>query len=91
MHTSVETEIEASPDAGCTHLTLVFEGRPVMLAARLLMPLGLLACGTLERQLASDLERKAERASISLNRSRPQNGGPAAHHVALRCSCMTFL
>ncbi len=47
-----------------TRVTLAFEGRPVTLAARLLMPLGLLFRGTVRRQLASDLAdlgREAER------------------------------
>jgi hypothetical protein len=47
-----------------TRVTLAFEGRPVTLAARLLMPLGLLFADTVRRQLASDLAdlgREAER------------------------------
>jgi uncharacterized protein YndB with AHSA1/START domain len=47
-----------------TRVTLAFEGRPVTLGARLLMPLGLLFAGTVRRQLRSDLAdlgREAER------------------------------
>jgi carbon monoxide dehydrogenase subunit G len=54
----------AAEGAGGTRLTVAFEGRPVTLAARLLMPLGLLFRGAVRRQLASDLadlERDARR------------------------------
>ena len=47
-----------------TRVTLAFEGRPITLEARLLMPLGLLFAGTVRRLLASDLAdlgREAER------------------------------
>lgn len=47
-----------------TRVTLDFEGRPVTLAARLFIPLGLLFLGSMKRQLATDLadlKREAER------------------------------
>ena len=47
-----------------TRLTLIFEGRPVSLAARLFAPLGWMFMGTVKRQLTSDLadlKREAER------------------------------
>lgn len=47
-----------------TRVALDFEGRPVTLAARLFMPLGLLFLGSMKRQPATDLadlKREAER------------------------------
>jgi uncharacterized membrane protein len=47
-----------------TRVELVFEGRPVTLAARLFMPLGLLFMGSVRRQLEADLadlKRETER------------------------------
>jgi len=52
------------PAGAHTRLRLVFEGRPVTLVARLLMPLGLLFRGAVKHQLAADLadlKREAER------------------------------
>jgi len=40
---------------GGTKLTLSFEGKPVTLFARLMMPLGLLLAGAVRRQLEADL------------------------------------
>jgi len=50
-----------------TRMTLVFEGRPLTLLARVLTPLGLLLQGAVKRQLASDLadlKREAERRAM---------------------------
>ena len=44
-----------APEARGTRTTLVFEGRPATLLARLFTPLGWLFLGTLKRQLEGDL------------------------------------
>jgi hypothetical protein len=43
------------PEAAGTRTTLIFEGRPATVLARLFAPLGWLFLGTLKRQLESDL------------------------------------
>lgn len=62
--TAYRVEHTFSPEAGGTRIALKFEGRPVSLLARLLMPLGLLFKGSVKRQLQADLAdlaREAER------------------------------
>lgn len=63
----VEHRFEA--EGAATRLVLVFEGRPVTLAARLLMPLGLLFRGSVRRQLEGDL------ADLAREAGRRQRGG----------------
>lgn len=53
--TAYRAERLFAPEAAGTRATLVFEGRPATLLARLFAPLGRLFLGTLERQLESDL------------------------------------
>jgi carbon monoxide dehydrogenase subunit G len=62
--TAYRAEHSLAPEGVGTRLTLTFEGRPVTLLARLLVPIGLLFMGTVKRQLESDLadlKREAER------------------------------
>ena len=53
-------------DGGGTRMTVLFEGRPMTLLARLLTPLALLVIGSVRREIAADLAglaREAERRS----------------------------
>ena len=62
--TAYRAENLFAPEGAGTRMTLVFEGRPATLLARLFAPLGWLFLGTLKRQLESDLadlKREAER------------------------------
>lgn len=44
------------PEAGGTRVTMVFEGRPIGLMAKLMMPLGALLCGSLKKMIARDMD-----------------------------------
>ena len=62
--TAFRAEHLFAPEAAGTRTTLVFEGQPATLLARLFTPLGWLFLGTLKRQLEldlADLKREAER------------------------------
>ena len=62
--TAFRAEHLFAPEAAGTRTTLVFEGQPATLLARLFAPLGWLFLGTLKRQLEldlADLKREAER------------------------------
>jgi carbon monoxide dehydrogenase subunit G len=62
--TAYRAEHLFAPEAAGTRMTLVFEGRPSTLLARLFAPVGWLFLGTLKRQLErdlADLKREAER------------------------------
>ena len=62
--TAYRAEHVLEAEGAGARLTLMFEGRPVSLAARLFAPLGWMFMGTVKRQLASDLadlKREAER------------------------------
>ena len=62
--TAYRAEHRFAPEGAGTRMTLVFEGRPATLLARLFAPLGRLFMGSLQRQLEADLadlKREAER------------------------------
>jgi hypothetical protein len=62
--TAYRAEHRFAPDLAGTRMTLVFEGRPTALLARLFAPLGRLFAGAVRRQLetdGADLKREAER------------------------------
>ena len=53
--TAYRAEHLFAPEGAGTRTTLIFEGQPVTLLARVFAPLGRLFLGTLKRQLESDL------------------------------------
>ena len=62
--TAYRAEHLFAPEAAGTRMTLVFDGQPAALLARLFAPLGWLFRGTIKRQLEldlADLKREAER------------------------------
>ena len=58
--TAYRAEHLFAPEAAVTRTTLVFEGQPATLLARLFAPLGWLFLGSLKRQLELDLDLKRE-------------------------------
>jgi len=64
--THFRAEHRFEPDGDGTRMTVLFEGRPMTLLARLLTPLALLVIGSVRREIAADLAglaREAERRS----------------------------